>query len=707
MLTVVGATIALTILWLRASHAAVSEKEQRQVAQEELWNSLLQTARGQRRSGASDARGQVLATVRRAAALKVTPAVRDEAIAALAMPEIRVVRKALNLGAAQHPGHTVALHPLLPLGCMTKPDGSLSLVSLIDGHTVRDFTKQSLTDHGDTSFSTAGRYLSRLDRAGTLNLWQTETGQPQTLTPWSEQPCYGVLTTADEATLMLCHEKRVDFYSMPAGRFVRTLPLEQEWRQMALSPSGHFLALTLESPAPAAGLEKSGTVQLLAADTGRSLAEFNTPLSITTLEWSADEHLLACALEHGDILLFDTVNRKLLTTLRGHDGRATELRFLPGSRYLLTTSWDRTTRLWDLLRGALLLTHPSSGGTLALCGPDSTGFMQALHGDIIESRIILPRTARELLPPPAAGSLAAGTTSAAFSADGRVVFTGGYTHLRAWDTASGVFLAETPGGISVLPLPDNSSVLASTTLGLFRYSFTDGKFGPSEPWGPLARCNYAALTPDGRTAVISLDPLTETRGVCTTVEVWQRGQRLASWPSGASYPPLAISADGKLIASGGHQRCKLGLWSAADGAILPLDAPSEDLITDFGMGVALDPAGRQLVSVSSTHIRIWDLTTRRLRFRIPRPGPGSILAAAISPDGNLLATGGAHHELWLTDLHTGERLAILEVPHSRLPNAIAFSPDGQHLAAALTANGVLLWDLAALRTELREMSLDW
>jgi WD40 repeat protein len=68
-----------------------------------------------------------------------------------------------------------------------------------------------------------------------------------------------------------------------------------------------------------------------------------------------------------------------------------------------------------------------------------------------------------------------------------------------------------------------------------------------------------------------------------------------------------------------------------------------------------------------------------------------------SPDGRFLAVGGFRAGLILWDLRPNGKMQILPVPIERV-NAIAFSPDGDTIAATTALNGqIVLWDLAASR----------
>jgi RNA polymerase sigma factor (sigma-70 family) len=126
--------------------------------------------------------------------------------------------------------------------------------------------------------------------------------------------------------------------------------------------------------------------------------------------------------------------------------------------------------------------------------------------------------------------------------------------------------------------------------------------------------------------------------------------------------------------------------------------------------LALSPDGKTVATGSDQDkdIKLWDAETLQLRARLT--GHRSpVQCIAISPDGKLLASGSAYGDFLLWDLRgetpTGPTALVTRGPsgfNNRI-HAAAFSPSGRTLAIAGSGKGVSLWDVTG--DEPRERSL--
>ncbi|NQT11959.1 MAG: WD40 repeat domain-containing protein, partial [Planctomycetes bacterium] len=119
--------------------------------------------------------------------------------------------------------------------------------------------------------------------------------------------------------------------------------------------------------------------------------------------------------------------------------------------------------------------------------------------------------------------------------------------------------------------------------------------------------------------------------------------------------------------------------------------------------VCFTPDGRSLVSVSHDKtIRVWDVATgeplRVLRPPIGPGGQGMLYAAAVSPDGRLLAAAGlvvssrTQSSIYLISLDAG-RIERVLTGHTHAIFALEFSRDGRLLASGGADKTARVWDV--------------
>ena len=143
----------------------------------------------------------------------------------------------------------------------------------------------------------------------------------------------------------------------------------------------------------------------------------------------------------------------------------------------------------------------------------------------------------------------------------------------------------------------------------------------------------------------------------------------------------AISSDGRLAASGSGDKT-VRVYDIETGQSVGEPIPAGGMVTDL----VFHPNGRLLV-IGSIYNRIivWDLEAGRKQLETRG------ISAAFSPNGKLLATGGADNSGGhLIDLETGQAFGtISEMPGS--VRSITFSHDGQMFAASSSDGTARVW----------------
>lgn len=156
---------------------------------------------------------------------------------------------------------------------------------------------------------------------------------------------------------------------------------------------------------------------------------------------------------------------------------------------------------------------------------------------------------------------------------------------------------------------------------------------------------------------------------------------------------LAISPDGKTLASGGGGNMSVGLWDLSTGKELRQLRGHVNWV----QAVSFSSDGKRLVSGGADRVvRVWDAASgKEVSPRNAHQGPVS--GVVLSPDGKTLATASWDGILRLWEVSTGRALSRLDDdPGTRW--AVAFVPGDGILAASIASPErpeLRLWDVAS------------
>ncbi|MGC4120190.1 MAG: serine/threonine-protein kinase [Myxococcales bacterium] len=178
---------------------------------------------------------------------------------------------------------------------------------------------------------------------------------------------------------------------------------------------------------------------------------------------------------------------------------------------------------------------------------------------------------------------------------------------------------------------------------------------------------------------LSLQERPDTRGLVVAMQHRPDARLEGRLELARPVEDMVLSRDGRLAARL-EQNERLVFW-ALDGGTAPkelgLPAPNP-----FFNVLAMSPTAEILAAgMGDGTARVWQLPALQERIQV-KAGLTPVSSLALSPDGSVLATGGyGHGAIW--DSRAGTRLGTLDCGADDNVDRLAFSPDGQLLAAAM------------------------
>ena len=264
--------------------------------------------------------------------------------------------------------------------------------------------------------------------------------------------------------------------------------------------------------------------------------------------------------------------------------------------------------------------------------------------------------------------------------------------LTLWDLATHKPLYELPeeqgGHILSLAFSPNGMYLAGIRLGqpIHVWNCRTGKL--LQKLADSERTDCLAFSADGKQLFSGKEEVT----------VWDpiSGRKLSVIPTEqTAVHSLAVSADGKWLATGGHYD-NIKLWDLSTNKVIAEFQSSDNRpveLLKFNL-TSNNESPSVLVSAGAAGaIRAWDLHKQQQLF--PRPFVGhqsQIHSVRFSPDGSLLASAGSDGTVQIHNLATGQLKHIFPSQDQRIVQ-VRFSPDGRQLTAQSEDGPTYMWNL--------------
>jgi WD40 repeat protein len=201
----------------------------------------------------------------------------------------------------------------------------------------------------------------------------------------------------------------------------------------------------------------------------------------------------------------------------------------------------------------------------------------------------------------------------------------------------------------------------------------------------------AAVSPNGK--LLALAGFGEVRilSVDSRAVVWKftgiRGNVTA----------VGFSADGMQVIAAGGEPGLVGeavIWNLGDKSVAQKFVGHKDSL----YAAALSPDGTLLATGSyDQQAKLWDVKTGK-ELRTLTGHNGAIFDVAFHPQGKILATASADRTVKLWSVATGERLDTFGQPLKDV-TCVVFSPDGRYVAAGAADSRLRIWKLSPTAKE--------
>jgi serine/threonine protein kinase/WD40 repeat protein len=605
---------------------------------------------------------------------------RDEAIACLALPDVRAVKGPWKSAPASSP---VEFDLDLRHYARVDSEGAVCVHAMDND---RELARLPGPAPKHVKFSSSGNCLA-VQYASHVAVWDW---RHDSIVFQTKAPAYNIAVgfCPDDKLLAVGYYDgggSVVIYELPGGAEKRRISLGVLPMHLAFHPSGDTIAVN-------GGQE----VQIRDVATGREIRKLPHPVLTFHVAWNEDGLLLATTGDDHQIYVWDTATGVL--QMKGPHARPRRSTFANGADLLLTWGGDDISRLWNPWTGQTLFQLPGAASQLSRDGR----WLVTQRGGHLTLWELVPALEYRTLPRRRVAerqSLWQGD----ISPDGRWLVQGTDQGLLVWDLPRRKQLALLPVSRVTHARfhPSGKEFFTSGPTGLYRWPVELGpealRLGPPRE---LPVNGYTFLERIGLDRDATKLAVADLYAGCHILDLSETAprERLVRHPRAVW---AVMTPDGQWVVTSTQNGSGIKVWEAESGREV------RDLAPGSGpAAITLSHDGQLLATATNIEYAVWKVGTWDQVLRIPREQSFEVGSAAFSPIGNLLAVTLAPSTVDLIDPQTGRQLARLRALENGWLSLVGFSPDGSQLAASGIWDSCV-WDLRRIGERLHEIQLDW
>lgn len=401
--------------------------------------------------------------------------------------------------------------------------------------------------------------------------------------------------------------------------------------------------------------------------------------------------------------IWDVPNGTETAVLKGHQGAVERAEFSPDGSRVITVARDGTARIWNATSGEqLFVLQPVGNFPTAIFSPNGNRVLTA--GENSDASLWDAQTGRKVLSVEGRGNCLA-----SFSPDGRSFATaqGDYSAVLIWNAEDGKLkrtLQVRTWPYSLAFSPDGSRILINSR-GPISYPFLPRLWDVSKGMEIAKLAGHTSDTQlqgvmfshDGRRiATVSLDGSARLWDGISGRLLDVLGQESSGLKLGYMGPDerdqemnSVFSQDDRFLAAASLNGT-VRIWDVERTSLLTTIIGHDALVEH----VEFSPVNNSILLTASHDrtARLWDIDgvlTTALSDEYP---PTFVV---FSPDNVHLLTGGGDSAAHLWEVVSGRQIAELET--HEIVHGATFSPDGSRVATASLGGRVVVWDVARRR----------